>query len=37
MWVAIDCRSENWVAVLKSLGSTAMAYPYEDFMNAALK
>jgi hypothetical protein len=22
MWVAIDCRSKNWVAVLKSLGST---------------
>jgi hypothetical protein len=24
MWVAIDCRSKNWVAVLKSLGSTAI-------------
>jgi hypothetical protein len=24
MWVAIDCRSKNWVAVLKSLGSTAL-------------
>jgi hypothetical protein len=22
MWVAIDCHSKNWVAVLKSLGST---------------
>jgi hypothetical protein len=22
MWVAIDCRSKNWDAVLKSLGST---------------
>jgi hypothetical protein len=22
MWVAIDCRSKNWVAALKSLGST---------------
>jgi hypothetical protein len=22
MWVAIDCRSKNWVAVLKSLEST---------------
>jgi hypothetical protein len=24
MWVAIDCRSKNWVAVLKSLGSTGL-------------
>jgi hypothetical protein len=24
MWVAIDCRSKNWVAVLKGLGSTAL-------------
>jgi hypothetical protein len=24
MWVAIDCRSKNWVAVLKSVGSTAI-------------
>jgi hypothetical protein len=24
MWVAIDCRSKNWVAVLKSLGSTVL-------------
>jgi hypothetical protein len=28
MWVATDCRSKNWVAVLKSLGSTGL----EDFM-----
>jgi hypothetical protein len=25
-WVAIDCRSKNWVAVLKSLGSTGVGY-----------
>jgi hypothetical protein len=24
MWVAIDCRSKNWVAVLKRLGSTGL-------------
>jgi hypothetical protein len=24
MWVAIDCRSKNWVAVLKSFGSTVV-------------
>jgi hypothetical protein len=24
MWVAIDCRSKNWVAVLKGLGSSAL-------------
>jgi hypothetical protein len=24
MWVAIDCRFKNWVAVLKSLGSPAL-------------
>jgi hypothetical protein len=24
MCVAIDCRSKNWVAVLKSLGSPAL-------------
>jgi hypothetical protein len=24
MWVAIDYRPKNWVAVLKSLGSTAV-------------
>jgi hypothetical protein len=23
MWVAIDCRSKNWVAALKRFGSTA--------------
>jgi hypothetical protein len=26
LWVAIDCRSKNWVAVLKSLGSTDIRY-----------
>jgi hypothetical protein len=26
MWVAIDCRSKNWVAVLKSLGSTDLEH-----------
>jgi hypothetical protein len=26
MWVAIDCRSKNWVAVLKSSGSTDLAH-----------
>jgi hypothetical protein len=24
MWVATDCHSKNWVAVLKRLGSTAI-------------
>jgi hypothetical protein len=24
MWVSIDCRSKNWVAVLKRLGSAAL-------------
>jgi hypothetical protein len=24
MWVAIDCGSKNWVAVLKSFGSTVL-------------
>jgi hypothetical protein len=24
MWVAIDCRSKNWVAALKGLGTTAL-------------
>jgi hypothetical protein len=24
MWVAIDCRYKNWVAMLKSLGSTVL-------------
>jgi hypothetical protein len=27
VWVAVDCRSKNWVAVLKSLGSTGLE-PY---------
>jgi hypothetical protein len=26
MWVAIDYRSKNWVAVLKGLGSTALEH-----------
>jgi hypothetical protein len=26
MWIARDCRYKNWVAVLKSLGSTALEY-----------
>jgi hypothetical protein len=26
MWVAIDCRSKNWVAVPRSLGSTVLGY-----------
>jgi hypothetical protein len=24
MWVAIDCRSKNWIAVLNILGSTGI-------------
>jgi hypothetical protein len=26
MWVAVDCRSKNWVAVLKRLGRTVLMY-----------
>jgi hypothetical protein len=26
MWVTRDCRSTNWVSVLKSLGSTVVDY-----------
>jgi hypothetical protein len=26
MWVAIDCRSKNWVAALNCLGSTDLGY-----------
>jgi hypothetical protein len=29
MWVAIDCRSKNWVAVLKSLGSIILRYKHK--------
>jgi hypothetical protein len=29
MWVAIDCRSKNWFAVLKSLGSAGLMYNSE--------
>jgi hypothetical protein len=31
MWVAIDCRSKNWVAVLTSLGSTALHRFYINY------
>jgi hypothetical protein len=33
MWVAIDCRSRNWVAVLKSLGGTDLDNTYKGFLS----
>jgi hypothetical protein len=30
MWVAIDYRCKNWVAVLTSLGSTVIVYARPD-------
>jgi hypothetical protein len=33
MWVATDCRSKNWVAVLKSLGK--LVYSAKKFMSVS--